>query len=179
MGKEEFIIKGKLVPASAADIDKGWIRISHDLRRGLPERCYVRVSVGKRKVLCQIRGTPGKQGVIKVDYHYRRMLSLSIRKKNATLRIKRVSFLGRLGALASHPDDVVRNGIALGLLSVGLGALAATVGTFGVSLKCVFISNFWVILLGALGFATAVFFLIVSGLAFWYGGRALSRKDIA
>src|SRR4030042_1356615 len=110
--------------ASSEDVNKGWIRISKELRSGISSRAYVEVEANNRRIWCQVLGTPGEDGCVKMSEWYRELLGWTdLPTENAHLKLKEVGFEGRIKAWHSHPDDVVPVGIGLGFMSVGLGAL--------------------------------------------------------
>jgi hypothetical protein len=122
--KKVLRLKSQIFVARKDDERKGWIRVSKNLRGIISDRAYVKVKVYKRKVYCQIRGTPNREGRIEINEWYRNALGWTDPPKEVELSIEEVGLLGRLHAFSSHPDDIVRVGIALGTLSVGLGLLS-------------------------------------------------------
>ncbi|MFA5056118.1 MAG: hypothetical protein WC562_08110 [Dehalococcoidia bacterium] len=129
-------IKAHIFPSTLDDMHKGWIRISDDLRDevGIQYLSYVRFHANNRRVYCQVRGTPGKQGRIEINEWYRKALGWDDPPlEEVEVNIEPVSIMRRITVLSYHPDDAVRIGVALGLISVGLGLLAvmaAIVGPF-------------------------------------------------
>lgn len=118
-------IKSRIFEAKPDDKYKGWIRVSNDLRKDIPNRAYVKVIANNRRVYCQIRGTQRKAERVEMNEWYRNALGWTDPpKEEVELTIKEVGFFGRIGALAHHPDDIVRVGAALGMISVGLGLLS-------------------------------------------------------
>ena len=51
------------------------------------------------------------------------------------MTIKEVGLLGRLHAFSSHPDDIVRIGVGLGIISVGLGLLSVVIASLPPSIR--------------------------------------------
>ncbi len=139
--KKVLQLKSQILLANKNDERKGWIRVSKNLRGIISDRAYVKVKVYKRKVYCQIRGTPKKEGRIEINEWYRNALGWTDPPKEAELSIEEVGFLGRLHAFSSHPDDIVRIGIALGTLSVGLGLLSVVMALLLPSIRLMATSN--------------------------------------
>ena len=119
-------MKMRIYEADLDDVHKGWIRVSQelDLRKGIANGAYVKVSANNRIVYCQIRGTPGKAGRVEINEWYRNTLGWTdLPNEEIELTVKKVGFR-RIVAFAQHPDDIVRVGIGLGMISVGLGILS-------------------------------------------------------
>ena len=119
-------MKVRVYIADPDDKHKGWIRVSQelDLRKGIPNGAYVKVSANNRKVYCQIRGTPEKAGRVEINEWYRNALGWTdTPNEEIELTVKKVGFR-RIVAFAQHPDDIVRVSIGLGMISVGLGILS-------------------------------------------------------
>ena len=120
-------MKVRIYKAGPDDVYKGWIRVSDelDLRKGIPNGAYVKVSANNRKVYCQIRGTPEEAGRVEMNEWYRNALGWTDPPNELVeLTVKKVGLFGRIAAFAHHPDDIVRVGIGLGMISVGLGILS-------------------------------------------------------
>jgi len=124
MARRSITLKSQVFPADRDDMYKGWIRLSDDLRNGIQSGTYVQLIANRRKVCCLIRGTPGKAGRIEMNEWYRNTLGWSDPPNEAELTIKEVGTFRRIGAWSRHPDDIVRVGIGVGMISVGLGLLS-------------------------------------------------------
>ena len=119
-------MKVRVYIADPDDKHKAWIRVSQelDLRKGIPNGAYVKVSANNRKVYCQIRGIPEKAGRVEINEWYRNALGWTdTPNEEIELTVKKVGFR-RIVAFAQHPDDIVRVSIRLGMISVGLGILS-------------------------------------------------------
>lgn len=117
-------MKVRIHKADRDDMHKGWIRISEelDLRNGIRNMAYVKVSANNRKVYCQIRGTPEKAGRVEINEWYRNAFGWTDPPdEEVELTLKKVGVIWKIAAFAQHPDDIVRIGIGLGIISVGLG----------------------------------------------------------
>ena len=111
--KKVIKLKSRISLANKDDEHKGWIRVSENLRKDIPSGAYVKIKAYKRKVYCQIKGTPKKEGRIEINEWYRNALGWTDPPKEIELTIKEVGLLGRLHAFSSHPDDIVRIGVGL------------------------------------------------------------------
>ena len=160
-------MKVRINKADRDDMHKGWIRISQelDLRKGIRNMAYVKVSANNRKVYCQIRGTPEKAGRVEMNEWYRNALGWTDPPdEEVELTIEKVSFFRRICAFAQHPDDIVRVGIGLGMISVGLGILSIILA-FSISVTGIASWVFYLIL----GLAA----LMLAVIGFWYIARQI------
>lgn len=121
--------------ADKEDIRKGWIRVSEKTRGYIPSASYVRIKANGRTIYCQIRGTNKGEGLIEINEWYRSLLGWDNTPESADFEFKQVGLSGRLHALSMHPDDIVRIGTGLGLLSVGLGLLSVFFTTVSASIS--------------------------------------------
>lgn len=126
-----------MLPAERDERNEGWVRISEKLREEIKNRTYVEIrrkGEQERAILCQVRGTPDKTGVIRMNEWYREALGWHDLPSNFSesieLLVEPVGWRGRLTALLTHPNDTIRVGFGLGLIGIGLG-LAGT--AFGIS----------------------------------------------
>ena len=110
--------------SSPEDQHKGWIRVSEELRGGLDSGLYVEVLGNDKTIFCQIRGTPRKVGIIQMNEYYRLLFGWPNPKKQVEITIKVTGFWGKLKAVQSHPDSIIRIGFGLGCISVGLGCVS-------------------------------------------------------
>lgn len=128
MSKRLVEVNAPLKKASSEDVNKGWIRISKGLRGGISSRAYVEVEANDRRIWCQVLGTPGEDGCVKMGEWYRELLGWTdLPTENVRLKLREVGLRGKIEAWRSHPDDVVHVGIGLGFMSVGLGALGFSI----------------------------------------------------
>ena len=140
--KKVIKLKSRISLANKGDEHKNWIRVSENLRKGIPNGAYVKIEAYKRKVYCQIKGTPNKEGRIEINEWYRNALGWTDPPKRIIeLTIKETGLLGRLHAFSSHPDDIVRIGIGLGIISVGLGLLSVVIAFLPPSIRLMASSN--------------------------------------
>ena len=123
--KKVIKFESQVSPAEPDDVHKGWIRVSDDLRNGVPNGAYIKVIANNRKVYCQVRGTPGKARRVEINEWYRNIFGWTDPPNEVIeFTIKEVCSFGRIRAWSLHPDDIVRVGIGLGIISVGLGSLS-------------------------------------------------------
>lgn len=137
MAKKVIRLKSQVFEADLNDVHKGWIRISDDLRNDIPNGAYVKIITDNRKVYCQIRGTPKRVARVEINEWYRNALGWSEPPNEAELTIKEVGFFGRIHAWSSHPNDITRFGIALGIISVGLGLLGTILAILPPSIRLI------------------------------------------
>jgi len=133
--KKVIKLKSPISLANKDDEHKGWIRVSENLRKGIRNGAYVKIEAYKRKAYCQIRGTPKKEGRIEINEWYRNALGWTDPPEGIELIIKEVGLSGRLHAFSSHPDDIVRIGVGLGIISVGLGLLSVVMASLPPSIR--------------------------------------------
>ena len=117
-------IKAPLRYSPPEDQHKGWIRVSEELRGGIENGSYIEVRGKEKSVYCQIRGTPRKTGIIQMNEYYRAKFGWENPKKQVEITIGETGFWGKLRAIQSHPDSLVRVGFGLGCISVGLGCIS-------------------------------------------------------
>ena len=129
------IIEASLYPTRQEDIDKGWVRISEDIRKGIENRSYIKLSSNGKEIFCQVRGTPGKSGIIEINMYYREKLDLNDTQCTVKFSIEKAAFWGKIEALSSHPDSIVRIAFGLGSISVGLGCLSVVIAVFPIILR--------------------------------------------
>ena len=128
MSKKQTLVRGVVQPAHKEETNEGWIRVSSDIRGKIGSRSYVKVwtpDEPDQVVYCQVRGTPGRTGTIVINEWYREALGWGDLALNPAqqveLLVEPVGRLGRLRALLTHPQEVVRVGLGLALLGIGLG----------------------------------------------------------
>lgn len=171
MAKRVIKLKSKVHEADPGDMYKGWIRVSEDLREDIPNRVYVRVIANNRKVYCQIRGTPGKAGLVEINEWYRNALGWTDPPNEAELTIEEVGLLGRISAWSSHPDDIVRVAIGLGMISVGLGLLSTLRAYFPPIIRLMTSNSLFEFIGGIVLFVVGLFLILVTmfllGRGFW------------
>lgn len=112
--KKKTRFKAIISVAEPNDLHKGWIRVSENLRGEIPNATYVQVSANDKKVFCQVRGTQGRENRVEINEWYRNWLGWWGDEPPAEaqeLEIQEVGFIGRIEALSSHPDDIVRVGL--------------------------------------------------------------------
>ena len=142
--KPKVSIRARISQARAEETHSGWIRVSKELRVTIPNGAYVKVSANARTVYCQIRGTPGVTGAVSINEWYRNALGWEDLPPSETeLRIRRVCLLGRIHAWSFHPDDMVRVGVAIGLISLGLGILSLVMAFLPPSIRVLSSGGWW------------------------------------
>jgi len=125
MSKRLVKVNAPLKKASQEDVNRGWIRISEELRGGISSRAYVEVEANNRKIWCQVLGTPGEHGCVKMSEWYREFLGWTeLPVENVHLTLREVGRGCMIKAWSYHPDDIVRVGICLGFISMALGLLS-------------------------------------------------------
>jgi hypothetical protein len=128
--RKRFSVSVRIGPCRPGEEDKGWIRVSKELRGGIKNRAFAKLCANGRSVRCQIRGTAvGEESVLMSEYYREQLLGQEELPKEAVhVCGEEGRWLSRLLAHASHPDAVARAAFGLGLLSVSLAlfALAAT-----------------------------------------------------
>ncbi len=170
MAKKVISLKSQVSQSDLEDVHKNWIRVSEDLRDGIPNGAYAKVIANKKKIYCQSRGTPGKAGQIEINEWYRNALGWTDPPTGKVeMTIKEVGLLGRIKAWSSHPEDIVRIGIGLGMISVGLGALSVVLSVLPPSIRLMASNStsdsIWGIagLVVGLAFIPIVVFLLITG----------------
>jgi len=134
--------KARVEPCAAEEAHRAWVRISEELRGGIPSGAYVALFANQRKILCQVRGTPGETGTVKISEWYRNALGWNEPPSGEVdMAIKSVGFVDKLLSFSMHPDDVVRTGMGLALISVGLGILSLGIALLPPSIRVAVGSN--------------------------------------
>jgi len=124
-GKSEKItITAPVRFSSPEDQHKGWIRISEDIRGSIDSGSYVKLQGNNKTIYCQVRGTPRRRGTIQVNEYFRLKFGWENHPNQVEVILEKVGFWGKLKAISSHPDSIVRIGFGLGCISVGLGLLS-------------------------------------------------------
>lgn len=173
--RQEIKIKAPLLPAKREDEHKGWIRISEDLRDGISNGSYIRVCGNSKAVFCQVRGTPKETGVIRMNEYYRNMLGWNKPPKTVRVIIKGTRILGKMTAISSHPDSIVRMGFGLGCIGVGLGFLSACYAGLSPSIRVALSNDFSYRAWGIAGFVVSFLFAGIAVFSITKGIRALIR----
>jgi hypothetical protein len=155
---------------------KGWIIVSENLRKGIPNGAYIKLMVGNKKIFCQVRGTPGKNGRVEINEWYRNELGWTDPPDEAELVINQVGLLGRIRAWSSHPEDIVRVGVGLGMISVGLGLLSVVLALTPSSILRLTSSSLSTFRWGIAGLVVSLIFTIILVYLLCAGLSTLFRK---
>lgn len=169
-------IEAPLLKASREDGYKGWIRISEQLRGGIKNESYIKVRGNDKELFCQVRGTPGEVEIITMNEHYRNRLGWDIPPSDkVSITIERANFWGKVTAISSHPDSIVRVGFGLGCIGVGLGFIGWLYAVLPSSVRLVLLNGSSNKSWGIVGIVTSVFFAVMAVLSMARGIRALIR----
>jgi len=113
--------------AKGPDTYRGWIRVPFPVLQilGLTVGAYVRIRRGPHTIYTQVQVRIDTSDAIEMDDCYLRTLALPLLKREETqLTFWDGGLPARWRTLSSHPNDVVRLSLSLGILSVTLGALS-------------------------------------------------------
>lgn len=173
---ETIMIEAPLLLANVEDEHKGWIRISEELRGGIENESYIKVCGNGRTIFTQVRGTPrDTKIIIRMNEYYRNKLGWSKPPGTVRISIKKVRILGKMTAISSHPDSIVRIGFGLGCISVGLGFLGACYAGLSPSIRLVLSSDFSNRAWGIAGSVVSFLFVCIAVFSIAKGIRALIR----
>ena|GEM_PF-1759883 len=152
--RKVIYLKVRICKARPDEMHKGWIRISKSMREDIQNGSYVQIIAKGGKVYCQIRGEPKTAGWVEMNEWYRNLLGWTeLPSEEVELTIKKVSPFShrRIDAWAAHPDDVVRVGIALGMISISLGLISAFVAVFPSVLRLIVSDSLFNSVMGIMG----------------------------
>ena len=135
------IVEAPLRFATPEDQHKGWIRVSEELRGGIESGAYVKIHSGGKTVYCQVRGTPRRSRIIQMNEYYRLKFGWQNPQDEIEISMERVGFWGKLRAIRSHPDTIVRVGFGLGCISVGLGSISVCFAGLSPSVQLIINTN--------------------------------------
>ena len=158
-------IEGLIVQAKPADLYKPWIRVAKNKREDIANKEFVRVSANKKTVCCQIRGTDNEVSEqIEMSEHYRELLGCNhLPKGNVKLGITRINQkFGIWKVIYYHPDDFVRLGIGLGVVSIFVALISLLIAV----LQSICPTNFWLTIFIVLIIALVIGFLINMAVSF-------------
>jgi len=172
--RKRFSVTEQIGPCRLGEEDKGWIRVSKELRGGIKNRAFVKLCANGRSVRCQIRGTEaGEVRVLMSEYYREQLLGQEELPKEAIhICGEEGRWLSRLRSHGSHPDAVVRAAFGLGLLSISLGLVALVVAAFPSALSHLFGGD---ALVGASATAATLVLCVIATVLCIFGCAALFR----
>ena len=159
-------VEGTIKQAKPEDLHKPWIRVSKAKRKDIIDnKDFVRVSANKKTVCCQIRGTSNEYSEkIEMSEHYRELLGWKqIPKENVNLEITKINqTFGIWSVIYHHPDDFVRLGIGLGVVSIFVALISLLIAV----LQSICPTNFWLTIFIVLIIVLVIGFLINMAVSF-------------
>ena len=66
-------IKATITTSKDEEIHAGYIRISENLRCGIRNGDYIKLTTNSRTIYCQVRGTPNNTNLVKISEWYREL----------------------------------------------------------------------------------------------------------
>ena len=173
MSVKQIKLKSRVSSSKEIDTHSPWIRVSDDLRGGIRNGTYIQINANGKKAYSQIRGIQGEKGRVEMNEWYRNILGWDDLPGEVELHIKEADMLGKIRAWKSHPDDIVRIGIGLGMIGIGLGLLSIDLTLFPPSITALIMRDY---LLGTIGMVAACIFALLTAFILGVGISATFKR---